>query len=323
MNRIDRVSAILVQLQSRRVVKAQDIAVRFGMSLRTVYRDIKTLQMAGVPLIGESGIGYSIMEGYRLPPVMFTKEEATAFLTAEKLVEKFTDRSTRESYYSAMFNVEAVLRSSEKDLLEHMEEHIQVLRPFIPENFANSDHTLQPILKCIAEKKLIHIRYASHHSEEITERDIEPIGIFLSGGHWHTIGFCRLRKDYRDFRTDRILRFRCQDETFNQEHLSLRSYLEKVARKENLQTVSLSMNARAAKALDDSKYYFGYVSETREGDRVEMNFLTPSLEGFARWFLMFADSASIEHPDSLRQVIKEFLQKLSMKHDWLFSFSPK
>src|ERR1700744_5111837 len=102
MNRIDRISAILIQLQSRRVVKAIDIAERFAISLRTVYRDVKTLEEAGVPILGEAGVGYSIMDGYRLPPVMFTMEEATAFLTAEKLIEKLTDATTESSYKSAM-----------------------------------------------------------------------------------------------------------------------------------------------------------------------------------------------------------------------------
>src|SRR6201995_1545562 len=116
MNRIDRGSAILIQLQSRRVVKASDIADRFGISLRTVYRDIKTLEEAGVPIIGEAGVGYSIVDGYRLPPVMFTREEATAFLTAEKFVEKLTDTSTASHYQSAMYKVRAVIKTSEKDL---------------------------------------------------------------------------------------------------------------------------------------------------------------------------------------------------------------
>ena len=68
MNRIDRITAILIQLQSRRVVKAQDIADRFGISLRTVYRDVRTLEEAGIPISGEAGVGYSILEGYNEKP---------------------------------------------------------------------------------------------------------------------------------------------------------------------------------------------------------------------------------------------------------------
>ena len=127
MHRIDRVTAILIQLQSKRVVKAQEIADRFTISLRTVYRDIKTLELAGIPILGEAGVGYSIMEGYRLPPVMITKEEATAFLTAEKLVEKLTDASTRETYKAAMFKIKAVLRLAEKQHIENMDQHIEVI----------------------------------------------------------------------------------------------------------------------------------------------------------------------------------------------------
>src|SRR5882762_2366702 len=118
MNRIDRISAILIQLQSRRVTKAQDIADRFAISLRTVYRDVKALEEAGIPIIGEAGVGYSIMDGYRLPPVMFTQEEAIAFLTAEKFVEKLTDASTTEHHKSAMYKVRAILKTTEKDMLE-------------------------------------------------------------------------------------------------------------------------------------------------------------------------------------------------------------
>src|SRR3569833_2032513 len=125
MNRIDRVSAILIQLQSRRVVKAVDIAERFNISLRTVYRDVKTLEEAGIPIIGEAGVGYSIMEGYRLPPVMLTREEATAFLTAEKLMEKLTDPSSDENYKSAMYKVRSVLRMAVKDFLDNIDGHMK------------------------------------------------------------------------------------------------------------------------------------------------------------------------------------------------------
>src|SRR6185312_6094803 len=149
MNRIDRLTAILIQLQSRRVVKAQDIAERFSISLRTVYRDIRTLEEAGIPLLGEAGVGYSIMDGYRLPPIMFTKEEATAFLTAEKLIEKFTDTSTEESYKSAMYKIKAVLRVTEKDYLENIDHHIEVLNNSHNPRNKSPHNPIQTILKSI------------------------------------------------------------------------------------------------------------------------------------------------------------------------------
>src|ERR1700710_269421 len=145
MNRIDRISAILIQLQSRRVVKAADIAERFNISLRTVYRDIRTLEEAGIPLIGEAGVGYSIMDGYRLPPVMFTREEATAFLTAEKFVDKLTDATTVTHYQSAMFKIKSILKTAEKDLLENIHSSIEVLKSQAQVNVKDTDH-IQPLL---------------------------------------------------------------------------------------------------------------------------------------------------------------------------------
>ena len=88
MNRIDRLVAILIHLQGRRVTRAEEIAEEFATSIRTVYRDIAALAEAGVPIVGEAGVGYSIMRGYHLPPVHFTTEEATALITANILVDR-------------------------------------------------------------------------------------------------------------------------------------------------------------------------------------------------------------------------------------------
>ena len=313
MNRIDRVTAVLIQLQSKRIVKAQDIAERFNISLRTVYRDINTLQEAGVPIIGEAGLGYSIMDGYRLPPVMFTKEEATAFLTAEKLIEKFTDPSTEVSYKSAMYKVRAVLRSTEKDLLENIEEHIEVIRKVLPHGDSSVNNTLQNLLRSISEKRVLNIRYAAFTSDEVTQRDVEPIGIFYSNGYWHTIAFCRLRNDYRDFRTDRILQIATTDKNFDKEHPSLKSYLELMNKEQELQTIIINVDAYAAKFLSVQKYYYGFLKEEKVNDCVQMTFLTPHDDYFERWFITFADHAEIVSPDSLKIKLKALVQKIHQK----------
>ena len=121
MNRIDRLTAILIHLQTKRVVKAEEIADRFEMSLRTVYRDVKALMEAGVPIGSEAGKGYFIVDGYHLPPVMFTQDEASAMLLAGKLVEKMSDKSVRTAFESALLKIKAVLNDSGKDHLEDLQ----------------------------------------------------------------------------------------------------------------------------------------------------------------------------------------------------------
>jgi predicted DNA-binding transcriptional regulator YafY len=315
MNRIDRLTAILIQLQSKRVVKAQDIAGRFSISLRTVYRDIRTLEEGGIPIIGEAGIGYSIMDGYRLPPVMFTLEEATAFLTAEKLIEKLTDASTEESYKSAMYKVKAVLRATEKDYLETIDEHIEVLNnQHIPKP-KNLPNPLQVILRSISEKKVVYIEYTSNTAQEKTTRNIEPVGVFFAGHYWHIIAFCRLRNDYRDFRTDRISHISQINEWFDKEHPSLRVYLKQLSKEQKLETVVMQVDKKILRHFGDQAFYNGFVSqkETKDKNVVEMTFLSASLEGFARWYMMFGDHADIIKPESLKGIIRKIAIAISKK----------
>jgi len=305
MNRIDRISAILIQLQSRRVVKAGDIADRFNISLRTVYRDIKTLEEAGIPLIGEAGVGYSIMDGYRLPPVMFTREEATAFLTAEKLMEKLTDPSSDENYKSAMYKVRSVLRMAEKDFLENIDGHIEVLKSRRVSPGKLDLNPLQIILKGIGERTVLTIHYFAAHNQQKSERCIEPVGVFYLDGYWHLIAWCRLREDYRDFRLDRISNISLTGERFRTLHPSLSEYIEQSTREKNLQAVTIRVEKRMVPYLNEQKYYNGFISEKEVDGMVEMTFLTEFMEGFVRWLMMYGDMAEIITPCELRSKVKE------------------
>jgi predicted DNA-binding transcriptional regulator YafY len=316
MNRIDRISAILIQLQSRRVVKAGDIAERFNISLRTVYRDIRTLEEAGVPLIGEAGVGYSIMDGYRLPPVMFTREEATAFLTAEKFVEKLTDASTTAHHKSAMYKIRAILKTTEKDMLENMDGSIEVIKSHSQLRANNKDH-IQTLLNGIAQKNVLTIEYFANHSQEHTKRNIEPVGIFYKDSYWHLIAFCRLRNDYRDFRVDRISRIMVTDTVYKSKHPTLKDYIAQTAKEQELDMVIMLIEKEIYSHLEQQKYYSGFVSEKIIGDKVEMTFLTGSLEGFARWFMMFGDKAEIISPDSLKERIGNLSAVIAQKNSQL------
>ena len=127
MNRIDRLTAILIQLQTKRWHTASEIADKFEISIRTVYRDLRALDEAGVPIGTEPGKGYFLVEGYHLPPVMFTREEAGAMLIAGKLVDKLTDSSVKKQFQMAIDKIKAVLPLREKDMLEGLNDRVEVL----------------------------------------------------------------------------------------------------------------------------------------------------------------------------------------------------
>lgn len=193
MNRLERISAILVKLQSRPVVTASEIAEQFGVSLRTVYRDIRALEESGIPVGGEAGVGYSLVDGFKLPPLMFNTEEALSFLVAEKLVSHQTDGDTYGLFRSGMDKIRAVLKTAEKDILHHFDQYIRIsgsysAPPAIPGN------VLQPLLKGLLNKKQLLMTYRAGYNHQVTERTVEPQGMFFSRGIWYVLAWCKLRR---------------------------------------------------------------------------------------------------------------------------------
>lgn len=311
-NRFDRLTAILIHLQSKKFVVAQEIAERFDISLRTVYRDIRSLEQAGVPIVGEKGIGYSIMDGYKIPPVMFTEEEVVAFLMAEKILENHADLHHSEMYKSAMYKIKAVLRSAEKKALENMEQSISVKHKNSESNYL-INNTLPVLIKTVSEKKVLHIKYASEDAP--SERDIEPIGIFHEHGSWSTIAWCHVSKKYRHFRTERILEIKATNKPFHKEHITLQEYFDSMKEKPHVFPVTIEVKSGMARYLQEQKYNYGFVTESDNHEHVRMTFQAPCIEAFSRWYVTFADHARIIEPDSLRTLLKqrlnEVLQKIS------------
>jgi predicted DNA-binding transcriptional regulator YafY len=311
MNRLDRLSAILIQLQSRKTIRAQDIADRYQISLRTVYRDVRSLEEAGVPVIGEAGVGYSLVDGYRLPPVMFTREEATSFITAEKLVTSLTDNVHAKSYTLALDKIRAVLKTADKDYLEHLDERIQVVRSNRLPQIAPHQNPLQLILNAIAEKQVMKLNYFAYYRQEHTLRQIEPVGVCYLDGYWHLIAWCQERKDYRDFRFDRILEICAIEKNFVDHHLSLKDYLANQYKDLPLSEVTMLIDEGASLHLGEQKYYQGYVSENKTPQGLEMHFITLSIEGFARWYMSFADYAVILKPVALQERVTSLFSSIA------------
>jgi len=218
-----------MQLQTKRLVTATDMAAKFSVSIRTVYRDIRALEQAGVPIITEDGKGYSLMEGFRLPPVMFTESEASALVTAEQLVIKSKDSSLKEEYQSATDKIKAVLKYAIKEKVELLSSRIAV-SPAALQGHTTSSLTL--IQNALTSYKVLEITYQSGNSREDTKRKVEPFALYFSlEENWLMIAYCRLRKDYRMFRLDRISSIRLLEMNFKPHDLTLADYLAEKKKK--------------------------------------------------------------------------------------------
>lgn len=275
MNRIDRLTAILTHLQTKRLVKAQHLADRFNISLRTVYRDIRALEEAGVPIIGEAGAGYSLLEGYRLPPVMFTQEEAMAFVMAEKMVEKLTDKESAGHFREAMYKIRSVLRSAEKDVYELAESHIAIRKR--PNSLLQNDRpkTIPTILSGIVKKEVLQMDYQATGQDEPSWRAIEPMGIYYYFDQWYMIAYCRLREAYRTFRIDRIVKLVESGEHYEDKHPTLQAYLKELENQKELTKIVVQVDNRVVPYLNGDKYDYGLVYQSDKGDQTEMTFMLP------------------------------------------------
>lgn len=159
--RLSRLTAIITQLQSKRIVTAKDLAEKHNVSIRTIYRDIRTLEKSGIPIVTEEGKGYSLVEGYHLPPVVFTEDEANALITLEQLALRNKDQSLSDNASKAIEKIKAILRYSQKGNADLLAERVYFGGNNNEEKTSNN---LMQIQSAIIHFQVLKIEY--HSSEQ-------------------------------------------------------------------------------------------------------------------------------------------------------------
>jgi len=222
MNRIDRLISVLTTLQSKKFVTADYIADKYEISVRTVYRDIKALGEIGVPIDYEPQKGYTVLQGFFLPPVLLTSDEANALIMIAKLSERYTDKTIHKNVSNAIDKIKSVLQHREKEKADLLQEKIGIY--VSPETDRNRDH-LTIIQNAIVDKQILKISYVNNQNEA-SEREIEPIGMSFYTNQWHLIGWCWIRKEYRDFKVLQIRDLKNTGQPFRKEsHFTLQEYI--------------------------------------------------------------------------------------------------
>jgi predicted DNA-binding transcriptional regulator YafY len=198
MRRADRLFQIVQLLRGRRSLTAAQLGERLEVSERTIYRDVADLTLSGVPIQGEAGVGYRLDKGFDLPPLMFDAHEVQALVLGARMVEAWADDALRSAAKSALDKIQAVLPPERRGSLEQtalfslsfqvserVREHVGLLRA------------------AVEQRRRVEITYGGPTGER-SERVIRPLGLYFWGGTWTAGAWCELRRDYRNFRLDRI-----------------------------------------------------------------------------------------------------------------------
>jgi predicted DNA-binding transcriptional regulator YafY len=225
MNRIDRLMGIITLLQNKKFCTAPQIAGHFDISERTFFRDLRALNELQVPVGFEPGKGYYIVGGYFLPPISLTAEEANALALTEPLVIRFADKHVAKHVGTALTKIKMALSGPQRDSLENIQSKTA---HYVPEEFAHmlpDNNFLSEIQYAIIQKVVLQVAY-SNAQDETSDREVEPIGLTFYSLNWHLIGWCHLRKDYRDFRISRIRSLKATIKPFQKtDHIELDAYL--------------------------------------------------------------------------------------------------
>jgi predicted DNA-binding transcriptional regulator YafY len=212
MRRADRLFQIVnVLRRRRRATTATHLAGRLGVSERTVYRDIRDLVLAGTPIDGEAGVGYRIRPGYDLPPLMFDRDEIQALVLGARIVRQFGDPTLARASDAILGKVAAIVP---KDLAPLVAE----TRLFVPSTLSagTSADALAVAREALIARRKLELFYAKADGTA-TKRTVRPLGIFFWGRTWTLAAWCELRRDFRNFRLDRVAASTMLDETFEDE----------------------------------------------------------------------------------------------------------
>lgn len=308
MNRIDRLMGYLIMLQSRELIRAQDIAKQFEISERTVYRDMQALSEVGVPISAMPGEGYRLMDGYYLPPIMFTPDEARALFLAVAMLDGFTSEGeTKTAVSSALAKIQTVLPNATRRQVEALQAILHFYSfPSPPLNF--DDATFVSLQEAIHRQQMVRLRYHALHSNRITERAVEPSHLVFLDKAWMLVGYCRLRQSERIFRLDRIDHLHITDEKFIPHHLPDRDRMHGDV------TVTVRFAPEISRWVQERNHFSHIASNPTADGWIEAVYQPRSLDQIMGWLLSWGAGMEVLAPSELRQMVAETAVLITQRH---------
>ncbi len=299
MNRTDRLLAIVLELQAKKQVRAEDLAATFEVTKRTIYRDMLALDESGVPIVAIPGQGYSLVEGYFLPPLTFSSDEAIMLLLGTDFVGQNFDSQYRSAAQSAGQKIVTVLPDKLRQEVEYLESSIRFVAlngPFAPE-------TLQLLRRAIIQRRTVRFAYHSRPRDlqpsEASQRETDPYALVHVGNVWMLVAHCHLRHDTRYFRLDRMEDIVILDKLFTRP-----PDFKIQRRKENdrMITVQALFDHDTARWVQESPSYF-QVSAAEHPDGLLITLTISQPGDILNWLLSWGSHVRVLEPEFLREIL--------------------
>jgi predicted DNA-binding transcriptional regulator YafY len=273
------------------------------------------LEEMGIPLYAERGPygGFSLVRGYKMPPLVFTLEEAVALVLGTGMVEEMWGELYRESARGALAKLENLLPD------EQVREVAWARNSLVATGMNRSDlkaltPTLEKLRRAIREHRSVEMKYQSNQVPHPTQRRVDPYALVHRWGWWYVVGFCHLRDDVRTFRVDRIAEISLSDATFSiPPEFDLQAHLKNEFQAEPQVKAKLKVDADATWLFKGNQSYWESIKEQADGSLI-VTFSAPALEWAASTALAYGPAVEVLEPPELRQMMMEWLQVTSAKY---------
>lgn len=315
LNKTERLFALVLLLQNRPNMTSKDLADHFGVSRRTIFRDLRTLGESGVPLTYAEGGGYEILEGYQLPPLMFTAREAATLLVGTAFTKLQPDLSLRADADEVALKIRSVLPGSVRDYIDRLQDNT-VIAPYLRnldpgQGSHDEEGRWYELSEAVAKQRSVFMQYYVASRDELTKRKVDPLGLVYYSDSWNLIAYDHLRKDVRNFRLDRIRKMRMMTDVFlRPDDFDLEAYLKEKGSSPRNERFTLRFKPRVYRWAKRS-LPAEVEEEFETEDRVQVTFYFENVEYIARWLLRYGTDVDVVEPEALRESLQSRAQRLA------------
>lgn len=304
-----RLITLILTLQSQPNQKASDLANKLGISVRTLHRYFSMLDEMGIPVYAERGPygGFSLVRGYKLPPLIFSVEEAVAVYLGTNLISEAWGKLYKDAAQSAMAKIENILPNEQRDEI-HWARRSLVTTSLYRADLASLSPIMEQLRSAARELRQVNITYQGQTNAKAEKRRIDPFALVFRAGWWYLVGYCHLRNAPRTFRVDRIQKLSVLEKSFEgPADFNIHAYLENEFKNQPSIRAKLRFIPEAAHMVKANPSMWETVTENSDGS-MDVTLTAPDLPWLASMALSFAHWTRVLEPQELQVMIREWAQ---------------